>query len=77
MAQASKRTRQIRRLKRERSMLLKIAEHALNQRDGARIVANAAVKEIDKLNKQLNPETPETSITVIPDEPIENENSNA
>lgn len=53
MAQASKKTRQIRRLKRQRSQALRMAEFALIQRDQARVAANLFAT---KLQEQLSPE---------------------
>lgn len=69
MAQSSRNERKMRRLKRERTLLMRMADKALNDRDVARMVANAAIKEIDNLNKKLNPDTEIKTV----DEPEDNQ----
>lgn len=51
MAQASRKTRQIRRLKRERTLLNRMLELSLRQRDEARMVVNALGSELEKREK--------------------------
>lgn len=53
MAHASRKIRKTRRLKRERTIAVKMAELALNQRDQARIIAYALEKELKK-REQVN-----------------------
>lgn len=74
MAQASRKVRKIRRIKRERTLALGMATVALKQRDQARMIAYALEQE---LKKYLPAEqaagvredvTPKYTITTIPDE---------
>ena len=53
MAQASRQVRKLRRIRRERTLALRMADLALQQRDQARAFANLLAKELDKLQ---NPE---------------------
>jgi len=61
VAQASRNVRKIRKLKRQRTMLLRMTELALNQRDQARVIATATIKELAKMKE------PETAIKVVED----------
>ena len=53
MAQISRQVRKLRRVRRERTIALRMADLALAQRDQARAFANLLAKELDKLQ---NPE---------------------
>jgi hypothetical protein len=54
MAQVSQKDRQIRRLKRELKIAMKIAEFALNERDQARAIANALGRALEAQDKEDN-----------------------
>ncbi len=62
MAHASRNARKIRRLKRERTLLLRMAELALGQRDVARKLANMLGTELDK----RPPNDPGTTPNTLP-----------
>ena len=68
MAQASRRIRKLRRLKRERSVAFRMLDHVLNQRDKLRQVVDYLQSEVADLAK---PEEP--AAIVVQEEPIPNE----
>lgn len=73
MAQASKRVRKIRRIKRERSIAFSMYNLAVSQRDQARLIAGALEKEL-KARDTKTPEQPESNpipaltITQLPED---------
>lgn len=72
MAQASRNLRKTRRLKRERTLSLRFAQAALAQRDEARLIAQAAIKELENLTeKKLEDKKKDFEINVIQEENVE------
>lgn len=67
MAQASRRLRKTRRIKRERSIMYRIAREAMNQRDRANMIAQAAIKELELLQPKgpVEPKSPSFTITQV------------
>lgn len=59
MAQASRNVKKLRRMKRERSLALRMAEFALNQRDEARQVANMLARKLEEKEQPIVMEAPQ------------------
>lgn len=75
MATASRKVRQLRRLKRERSLAYKGMDLALRQRDLSRMISNALEKELkkytdDPFSEDAPSKEPNLTITKLEDEEV-------
>lgn len=76
MPQASKKTRQIRKLKRERTLAYRLLDLTLKQRDEARAIANLFGNQLEQISQKTeeNKKQSDLTITRVPEEPSVEDN---